>query len=207
MWESDTSAFSLQVGGSTASFLENNSQQGRLAAQFSHDFPLATGRLTSSTDLAWLLSDGDPGVMELSGALNWLPDAGRLSGSTSARVLLFGEDRSEWGIGGSLLLRPGEQGEGLSLTLQPSFGQADASLAGLGLDAWDRYNDLTELALNPDPLSARLQAEVAYGFRRPHALAHPLHPIDHGPPQHHHQRRPPLRAGHQPGSGSQRQPP
>ena len=82
--------------------------------------------------------------MELSGALNWLPDGGRLSGATTARVLLFGDDRSEWGISGGLALRPGQQGEGLSLTLQPSFGQADASLAGMeGMDAWDRYNDLT----------------------------------------------------------------
>ena len=172
VWESDTSAFSLQVGGSTASFLENNSQQGRLAAQFSHDFPLSTGWLTSSTDLAWLLSDSDPGVMELSGALNWLPDAGRLSGSTSARVLLFGEDRSEWGIGGSLLLRPGEQGEGLSLTLQPSFGQSGASKLQL-FEGGAFAHDLTALDLTPQPLSARLHAEVAYGFRRPHALLTP----------------------------------
>ena len=174
VWESDASALTLQVGGSTVSFLDATSKQGRVAAQFSHDFPLNSGRLRSAANLAWLLSDGDPSVMELSGALNWLPDQGRLSGSTSARVLLFGEDHSEWGISGGLALRPGQQGEGLSLSLQPSFGQADASLAGLeGMDAWDRYNDLADLALNPEPLTARFHAEVAYGFRRPHALLTP----------------------------------
>ena len=174
VWESAASALSFQVGGSTTSFLDADRKQGRVAAQFSHDFPLEAGRLRSAANLAWLLSDADPGAIELSGALNWLPDGGRLSGATSARVLLLGEDRSEWGISGGLTLQPGQQGEGLSLTLQPSFGQADASLAGLGMDAWDRYNDhLADLALSPEPLTARLHAEVAYGFRRPHALLTP----------------------------------
>ena len=174
VWETDVSALTLQVGGSTVSFLENSSQQGRVAAQFSRDFPLASGRLKSFANLAWLLSDGDPSVMELSGGLNWLPEQGRLSGNTSARVLLFGDDRSEWGISGGLALRPGQQGEGLSLSLQPSFGQADTSLAGLeGMAAWDRYNDLADLALTPEPLTARFHAEVAYGFRQGEGLFTP----------------------------------
>ena len=50
VWETDVSALTLQVGGSTTSFLENSSQQGRVAAQFSHDFPLNTGRLKSSAN-------------------------------------------------------------------------------------------------------------------------------------------------------------
>ena len=178
VWQSDASALSLQVAGVTASFLGADSKQGRVAAQFSHDSPLNSGRLRSAANLAWLLSDGDPSVMELSGALNWLPDQGRLSGSTSARVLLFGEDRSEWGISGGLTLRPGQQGEGLSLALQPSFGQADASLAGLGMDAWDRYNDLADLALTPEPLTARFHAEVAYGFRKGEGLFTPYTQLD-----------------------------
>jgi len=131
VWQSDTSALTIKVDGSTASFLDTSVQEGRLAAQLSRDFTLNTGRLKSAADLALLLSDSDPSAMEVSGSLDWLPDAGRLSGSTTARVLLFGEDRSEWGIGGSVLLRPGQQGEGLSLSLQPSFGQANASFAGL----------------------------------------------------------------------------
>ena len=180
VWESYASALSFQVGGSTASFLDATRKQGRVAAQFSRDFPLEAGQLRSAANLAWLLSDADPGAMELSGALNWLPDGGRLSGATSARVLLFGEDRSEWGISGGLTLQPGQQGEGLSLALQPSFGQADASLAGLeGMDAWDRYNDhLADLALTPEPLTARLHAEVAYGFRKGEGLFTPYTQLD-----------------------------
>ena len=173
LWQSDTSALTIKVDGSTASFLDTSLQEGRLAAQLSRDFTLNTGRLKSSADLALLLSNSDTSAMELSGSLNWLPDQGRLSGTTSARLLLFGGDRSEWGIGGGILLLPAQQGEGLSLSLQPSFGQANASLAGLGMDAWDRYNDLTELALHNEPPSAQLRAELAYGFRRGNALLTP----------------------------------
>ncbi|MXZ82169.1 MAG: hypothetical protein F4Z10_00430 [Synechococcus sp. SB0666_bin_14] len=180
VWESDVSALAIQVGGATVSFLDSDSQQGRLAAQFSRDFALDAGRVKSSANLALLLSNSDPSATELSGSLNWLPDQGRLSGSTTARVLLFGGDRSEWGISGGLSLQPGPQGEGLSLALQPSFGQANASLAGLeGLvDAWDRYNDLTDLDLGATPLTARFHAEVAYGIPTGNALLTPYTQLD-----------------------------
>ena len=179
VWQSEASAFHLKLGGSTASFLDTKVQQGRLAAELSRDLALEAGRLRSSANLALLLSNTDPSATELSGNLNWLPAQGRLSGSTTARVLLFGGDRSEWGISGGLSLLPGQQGEGLSLALQPSFGQANASLAGLeGLDAWDRYSDLTDLALGATPLTARFHAEAAYGFRKGNALLTPYTQLD-----------------------------
>ena len=163
VWQSDASALSLNLSGSTASFLDNDFQKGRIAAQFSHDFPLNSGQLNSSADLALLLSNSNPSTAELSGQLDWLPNQGRLSGSTNARVLLFGGDRSEWGIGGSVVLLPGERGEGLSLSLQPSFGQTNASLSSLHLDPFS-FSDPTELALSTAPLTARFNAELAYGF-------------------------------------------
>ena len=173
VWQSDASALTIKLGGSTASMLDADFQAGRIAAQFSHDFPLNAGQLKSSADLALLLSNSDPSVAELSGSLNWLPNQGRLSGSTNARVLLFGGDRSEWGIGGSILLQPGQQGQGLSLALQPSFGQTNASLSHLHLDPFS-FTDPNELALNSSPLTARFNAELAYGFPTAnHALLTP----------------------------------
>ena len=174
VWQSAASALAIHLDGSTASFLDANTQEGRLAAQLSRDFTLNTGRLRSAADLALLLSNTDTSAVELSGSLNWLPDGGRLGGTTRARVLLLGEDRSEWGISGSLFLRPGQEGEGLSVSLNPSFGKATASLTGLdGRDTWERYNDLTELALGATPLTARFHAQVAYGFRHGNALLTP----------------------------------
>ena len=173
VWQSDLSALSLNLSGSTTSLLDNDSQQGSISAQFSHDFPLNTGQLKTSADLALILSDSGPSATELSGNLNWLPNKGRLSGSTNARVLLFGGDRSEWGIGGSVTLLPGQQGEGLSLALQPSFGQTNTSLSNLHLDPFS-FSDPTELAISTAPLTARFNAELAYGFRTGnHALLTP----------------------------------
>ena len=174
VWQSAASALAIHLDGSTASFLDANTQEGRLAAQLSRDFTLNTGRLRSAADLALLLSNTDTSAVELSGSLNWLPDGGRLGGTTRARVLLLGEDRSEWGVSGSLFLRPGQEGEGLSVSLNPSFGKATASLTGLdGRETWERYNDLTELALGATPLTARFHAQVAYGFRHGNALLTP----------------------------------
>ena len=173
VWQSDASALTLKLGGGSSSFLDNNSQQGHVATQFSHVFTLNAGQLNSSADLALLLSDSDATATELSGNLNWLPNQGRLLASTNARVLLFGGDRSEWGIGGSVLLRPGQQGQGLSLALQPSFGQTNASLSHLHLDPFS-FSDPNELALSSSPLTARFNAELAYGFPTAnHALLTP----------------------------------
>ena len=173
VWQSDASALTLKLGGGSSSFLDNNSQQGHVATQFSHAFTLNAGQLNSSADLALLLSDSDATATELSGNLNWLPNQGRLLASTNARVLLFGGDRSEWGIGGSVLLRPGQQGQGLSLSLQPSFGQTNASLSHLHLDPFS-FSDPNELALSSSPLTARFNAELAYGFPTAnHALLTP----------------------------------
>ena len=180
VWQSDLSALSIGLSGSTTSLLDNDSQQGSISAQFSHDFPLNTGQLQTSADLALILSDSGPSATELSGNLNWLPNQGRLSGSTNARVLLFGGDRSEWGIGGSVVLLPGERGEGLSLALRPSFGQTNTTLSNLHLDPFS-FTDPTELALSTAPLTARFNAALAYGFPTGnHALLTPYTKLSMG---------------------------
>ena len=46
------------------------------------------------------------------------------------------------------------------------------------MDAWDRYNDLADLALTPEPLTARFHAEVAYGFRKGEGLFTPYTQLD-----------------------------
>ena len=180
VWQSDLSALSIGLSGSTTSFLDNDSKEGSISAQFSHDFPFNSGQLKTSADLALILSDSGPSATELSGNLNWLPNQGRLSGSTNARVLLFGGDRSEWGIGGSVVLLPGERGEGLSLALRPSFGQTNTALSNLHLDPFS-FSDPTELALSTAPLTTRFNAELAYGFPTGnHALLTPYTKLSMG---------------------------
>ncbi|KKZ12100.1 MAG: hypothetical protein TH68_07880, partial [Candidatus Synechococcus spongiarum 142] len=171
VWESNASSLHLKLDGSTATFLDTEVQQGRLAAQLSRDIALTAGSLSSAADLALVLSNSDTSAMELSGGLDWRSSQGRWSGSTSARMLLFGDDRSEWGISGGLSLLPGQRGEGLSLSLQPSFGQSGANKLHPFQDSFSFDPD--DLALDSEPLTASFQAEVAYGFLHHHALLTP----------------------------------
>ena len=195
IWQSGRSALHLKVDGGTTTFSQGDNsagdnptfldevttKRGRLAAQLSRDFTLNSARLRSSAELALLLlSDNtddtdDVSAAELSGSLNWLPHQGRLSGTTTAWILLFGDDLpnyNEWGIGGSLLLLPGERGEGLSLSLQPSLGQGDTNTLQF-FEEGAFPTDPADLELGTSLLTARFQAEVAYGFRRHHALLTP----------------------------------
>ena len=73
------------------------------------------------------------------------------------------------GQGSHLHFAPSRRaGEGLTLTLQPSFG-----VTGTKLDAlWSLSGD-GALAINNDPSGARLDAHLAYGFPLGDALLSP----------------------------------
>ena len=75
-------------------------------------------------------------------------------------------------MGGTFFLRPAPQGDGLSLSLHPSFGQSNSTLLPLFEDGF-LLNDDLELSLSSQPLTAQLQAELAYGFRTGDALLTP----------------------------------
>ena len=109
------------------------------------------------------------GGAELAGRLHWLNANGSLSATVDTRVVLGGGHRREWGMGGHLRLAPSRRdGEGLSLTLQPSFG-----VTGTKLDAlWSLSGD-GALAVNNDPPVARLDAQLAHGFPLGDALLTP----------------------------------
>ena len=192
------------VDGSTASFLDTHLQQAHFAAQLSHDFPLEAGLLSSSLDLALLTSATDASATKLTGALNWLPTNNRIFASTSARILLFAHGRQEWDIGGSVLLPPGQQGEGLSL--QPSFGTTTSRLEQLL--ASTSFIDAQDLAFANRPPTPEFRAQVAYGVLTGHdALLTPYAELPSPPPA---TPTPPASAmpcpAHWSGSGPERQP-
>ena len=54
---------------------------------------------------------------------------------------------------------------------------------------------MADLALNPEPLTARFHAEVAYGFRKGKGLLTPYTQLNMADTSTTYQRRPPLRAG------------
>ena len=175
----------FKVDGATSSFLGTRVQLARLAAEVSRSFSIGKSLLTAALDLGWSLrsvaDQGDPdgqqqaiahknhsGGAELAGSLNWRSTDGSLSATVDTRVLLSGGDRKEWGAGGQLRLTSSRDGEGLSLTLQPSFGVTGTRLNEL----WSLSGD-GDPAINNDPPGGRLDAQLAYSFRHHHALFTP----------------------------------
>ena len=73
-------------------------------------------------------------------------------------------DYDEWGASANVRLAPGMNGQGLSLTLSPTWGAASSGIDGL----WSRQ---TTAGLAPQGTRAaptgRLNAEIGYGFAAP----------------------------------------
>ena len=158
LWQSEAgTALALKLDGTTAHFLGADVQRSRLATELSHDFSIESGVLNTALELGLLMSSADESAAELVGALHWQGDAG-LSGSIRSRVLLGGGDRQEWGIGGALRYTAGG-GEGLMMSLEPSFGISNAQLLP---DLWQvtTSNPATTTAAP----TAQLNAKLAYGF-------------------------------------------
>ena len=177
----DGSLFGLAIkgDGAASSFLETSVQLVRLAAEVSRTFTIESGRLTAALDMGWsirsvsgkdnldaqqqaIADEKDGGGAELASRLHWLNADGSLSATVDTRVLLGGGHHREWGIGGHLRftpLRQAGEGEGLSLTLQPSLG-----VTGTRLDELWSLSGAGELAISNDPPGARLDAKLAYGF-------------------------------------------
>ena len=167
----------FKVDGATSSFLDTDVQLARLAAEVSRSFTtVENGLLTAAVDLGWSIrrvsdkDDADGDGAELAGRLNWLNMDGSASAMVDARVLLGGGDRKEWGMGGHFRLTAPSRGdgEGLNLTLQPSFGVTGTRLDEL----WSLSGD-GDLAISNDLPGARLDAQLAYGFPLGDALLTP----------------------------------
>ena len=173
--ESPPFDLAFKVDAAASSFLDVDARLARLAAEISRSFSVETGLLTAAVELGWSIrsvsgnDDADGGGAELAGRLHWRNTDGSVSATVDTRVLLGGGDRREWGMGGQLRFTPSKRdGEGLSLTLQPSFGVTGTRLDEL----WSLSGD-GELAINNHQPGARLDAQLAYGFPLGDALLTP----------------------------------
>ena len=104
--------------------------------------------------------------LELGGRVHYADPALGLTIEAAVRGLLAHEDDDyqEWGASGSLRLDPGAGGQGLALTLAPTWGAASSGVNGL----WSRQ---TTAGLAPQgnrqTPAGRLNAEVGYGVAAP----------------------------------------
>ena len=103
--------------------------------------------------------DGETGTgIELNAGLRYHTQ--RLTLEGNIHTLLGREDYDEWGISGTIILQSGKDGQGLSLSLSPGYGEAgDGKL-------WD--NGLPEDSIAETDYGMRLNTRIGYGISAPH---------------------------------------
>ncbi len=103
--------------------------------------------------------DGETGTgLELNAGLRYHTQ--RLTLEGNIHTLLGREDYDEWGISGTIILQSGKDGQGLSLSLSPGYGEAgDRKL-------WD--NGLPEDSIAETDYEMRLNTRIGYGISAPH---------------------------------------
>ena len=146
---------------------EADAHRLRLVLEGSRGFTWAAGRSLTPTLEVGLRHDwGDAEIgfgLELGGRVRYADSSLGLTVEFAVRGLLAHEDNDyeEWGGSGTLRLAPGPGGQGLSLTLAPTWGAASSGVDGL----WSRQ---TTAGLAPQGArsapTGRLNAEIGYGF-------------------------------------------
>ena len=168
-WVRTTSeAVSVEGLGNLAA-AEADASRLRITLEGSRAFTLAHGATLTPTLETGVRHDGgdaETGTgLEIGGALRYESPSSRVSMDLRARSLIAHARTGyrEWGLSGSLRIAPGAEGRGFALTLAPTWG-ADV---GPAQRLWS-VRDAAALARvrETDP-SARLDAEVGYGFAAP----------------------------------------
>ena len=106
--------------------------------------------------------------LELGGRVQYADPTLGLTIEAAARGLLAHEDSDykEWGASGTIRLAPGQDGQGLSLTLAPTWGAASSGINGL----WSRQTaeGLAPQGRTPAP-TGQFNAQIGYGLWLPSA--------------------------------------
>jgi len=139
----------------------------RVLVESRHKFALASGAtFTPLVDMGARHDGGDGNTgtgVEVGGGLHYHDAATGLTVESRARVLLGRSNQNEWGVGLVARLAPGADGQGLSLSLAPNYGDADADTQGMWEAGVADTAAKAKSAANPDR-EATLAAEVGYGL-------------------------------------------
>ncbi len=126
-------------------------------------------RLTPSVELGLRHDWGDAETgfgVELGGRVRYTDPRVGLTVEGAVRGLLAHEDSDyeEWGASGTVRVAPGVAGQGLALTLSPTWGAASSGVDGL----WSRQTTagLASQGTRQTP-TGRLNAEIGYGLAAP----------------------------------------
>ncbi len=136
----------------------------RLALEGSHERPLASGaRLVPTVELG-VRHDGGDGIegtgLEVGGGLRYVDQTSGLTVAGRGRALVtYGaQEYREWGANLFIQMDPGTDGQGLSFTLLPTYGQTASGVSRL----WEQGGNGVGTA-RQDALG-RLEALVGYGL-------------------------------------------
>ena len=129
----------------------------------------AGGELRPSVELGMRYESGDAEQgtgFEVGGGVRYSNPGSGVSVEVRGRALVAsgGDDEyKDWGIGGSVRVRPGAMGKGFSLSLAPSWGVVSGGARSL----W-RQSSVALLTARAESVNAgRLNAEMGYGLRMP----------------------------------------
>ena len=149
---------------------EADAHRLRLVLEGSREVTWPEGlRLTPAVEIGLRHDWGDAETgfgLELGGRVQYADPRLGLTIEAAVRGLLAHEDSDygEWGASGSVRIAPGPDGQGLALTLSPTWGAASSGVEGL----WSRQ---TAAGLVPQGTrsapTGRLNAEVSYGVAAP----------------------------------------
>ena len=162
----EVSQTTLEVEGETFAEQEIDATSIRIAVEATRSRRLAGGGIFEpSVEVAARHDGGDGetgGGAEVGGALRYRNPATGLTADGRIRALMGqGGNYEEWGISGTVRVAPGTDGQGLSFSLSPGYGDSGSGIQELwrhGLAA-----DETSTATTDD-YAMKLDARVGYGF-------------------------------------------
>ncbi len=173
LWEVGASGYRLK-GEAMRSELEVKGAAGaakvdavrlRAALEGSQSRTLSAGGLFESSLEVGVRYDGGDGETgsgaEIGGRLSYRNPVTRATVEVRARALLgHSGGYEEWGIQGKLAVQPGADGQGLSLSLVPSYGESGSGIQELWRDGLLEDGDDNAAA----DYRARVEARLGYGF-------------------------------------------
>ena len=150
-------------GAGTIEAVNLNASRQRLMFEGLHVQTLASGAtLTPSVEMGMRYDggDGDTGhSLEIGGGLRYADPATGLTVEGRARTVpVHSGDYEEWGVSGLVRLDPGAAGLGLSLSVQPAWGQTASGVQRL----WE--TGMTQGSAPANQAAGRVNARIAYGI-------------------------------------------
>ena len=139
----------------------------RISVEASHQTrTLASGAsLTPSLESAVRYNYGDGqtgGGVEVGGGLRYQSADRRVSVEGKVRGVMASDNYREWGVQGTVRVQPGADGQGLQLTLSPSYGQADSGVEALWRDGLAA--NATNTTNTTDDYKMRINTRLGYGI-------------------------------------------